>query len=187
MIPEFSYPPSISKLIANVASMPLTPGQPDDQLASLIDRTTANELFVGQEVVDSTMAKCCLSGLWLLANCLEESHTISQEISNSTGSYWHGIMHRREPDYGNAKYWFRRVGKHPIFPDLASCAQEFRNSNPIVAQLSADGKEWDPFAFVDACENANRNGGEGKILCEQLQMAEWHLLFHFCYTRAIKA
>ena len=46
------------------------------------------------------MAACCLCGLWLLHDFLDESHSLSQEITTDTGSYWHGIMHRREPDYG---------------------------------------------------------------------------------------
>src|SRR5437899_244778 len=40
---------------------------------------------------------------------LDESHTISQNIPGADGGFLHGIMHRREPDYPNAKYWFRRV------------------------------------------------------------------------------
>ncbi|MBT3911819.1 MAG: hypothetical protein HOF22_01330, partial [Verrucomicrobia bacterium] len=56
---------------------------------------------------------------------LDESHTVSQDIGSADGSFLHGIMHRREPDYPNAKYWFRRVGDHPCFPALASEAIDY--------------------------------------------------------------
>src|SRR5688572_16508043 len=51
---------------------------------------------------------------------LDESHTISQDIQSADGSFLHGIMHRREPDYWNSKYWFNRVGRHPAFPTIAT-------------------------------------------------------------------
>ena len=45
----------------------------------------------------------CLSGLWLVAGDIDESHTISQDLGSAEGSFLHGIMHRREGDFGNAK------------------------------------------------------------------------------------
>ena len=60
------------------------------------------------------MAAACLAGLWLHHNFLDESHTLSQDIDTTTGSYWHAIMHRREGDYGNAKYWLHRVGASDV-------------------------------------------------------------------------
>ena len=48
--------------------------------------------------------------VWLYVDDLERSHTISQSVESSIGSYVHGIMHRREGDFSNAKYWFRRAG-----------------------------------------------------------------------------
>ncbi len=87
---------------------------------------------------------------------LDASHTISQTIENPDGSLVHAIMHRREPDYWNSKYWWRRVGKHPCFPVLARRVGEFLKSkgeNNLAAKLVPHG-EWDAFAFVDACEAA---------------------------------
>lgn len=87
---------------------------------------------------------------------LDASHTISQAIENRDGSLVHAIMHRREPDYWNSKYWWRRVGDHPCFPELARSAGEFlRRQQPgkLAAQLTPGGR-WNADALVDLCESA---------------------------------
>src|SRR5690606_25308131 len=127
---------------------------------------------------DREMARACLAGLWLYHDFLDESHRISQDLPGETGSYWHGIMHRREPDADNAKYWFRRVGRHPVFPALRDAAAELARTSPAPdASFLWRQAEWDPAGFVNLCERARGSGSDLEALCRQVQLREWELLF----------
>ena len=155
--------------------MPLAGGRCSSQEArGLLEKTTANQLFP-----NSVAADAAFSGLWLYFSCLEASHALSQQIPTSDGSYWHGIMHRQEPDEGNAAYWFRRVGEHPIFSRLRVEAAAIAGQYPS-AGASFDNR-WDPFAFIGLCEEARRGKGTPhERLAQEIQRAEWQLLFDHC-------
>jgi hypothetical protein len=129
-----------------------------------------NDLSLGDcfplGIKDEPMAQCCLSGLWLLHNFLNESHEISQSIHSPEGSYWHGIMHRMEGDYWNSKYWFRKTGNHPCFENVLG------------------SPSWDPSDFTDQCESHKEKNDHLSPALQATAGAEWSALFEYCYTNA---
>jgi hypothetical protein len=176
----------MAELLAPGCSMLLGPGTPHEAARPQLAALDLETMFAPHQVRDRAMGACCLAGLWLRHNFLDESHQVSQQVETTTGSYWHGLMHRREPDYGNAAYWFRRVGQHPIFEPLRQNAAVLPATTSKAAFLQTQC-QWDPFRFIELCERAVCSGGALEALCQAVQECEWQLLFDFCYRRALGA
>jgi hypothetical protein len=105
---------------------------------------------------------------------LDEAHGLVQDLAGAEPAWVHGIMHRREPDYSNARYWFHRVGVHPAFEPLADVAAPVLAAHPALPhRLIRDGR-WDPFAFVEAVSASLRvpGGGPEVPLLRELQRME---------------
>ena len=133
------------------------------------------------------------AGLLLLNDFFDESHSCSQSMEgHQNADYWHAILHRREPDYGNAKYWFRHVGRHPIFGELASSLSAIwaRATGSVVGKLErwqprlVTVNGWEPFAFVELCESAATDA-ELRTWCEEVQFVEMQLLLAATYRAAV--
>ena len=125
---------------------------------------------------ESDYYRCCVSAVWLFQNFLDESHSISQEIHSAEGSYLHGIMHRREGDYSNAKYWFRKAGLEGFFEILESWIAEDPTIEESIKQQFA---LFDPFRLVDAVES-NRDSTES---LERLTYLELLAVTQHCYQQ----
>lgn len=131
-------------------------------------------------------AACVLSGLWLWHDFLDESHTISQRVENQTGSFWHAIMHRREGDFGNSKYWYAKCRSHAVLDSIAAQA------NGVIARADADKallrltmSGWNGPAFVDYVQSLHESPSDPRYaIAVALQQLEWRTLFDHCVRQA---
>lgn len=130
----------------------LGPG-PRAHVQSADSLRTALQTLRRQENLPERQHRLLLALVLLWHDHLEAAHRVVQEIPDADGSFLHAIMHRREPDYWNSKYWWRRVGDHPVFGPMGQRAEERLASGEedLKNRLVPDGR-WDPFAFVDECQ-----------------------------------
>jgi hypothetical protein len=153
----------------------------------------AKELLTGMEP-DSLLTpggarsqgdpRAMLAGLWLWHDWLHESHLISQSLETPTGSFWHAIMHRREGDFSNSKYWYARIGEHPVLQALGIQAGSIVDGLPAdnsVFRIVAHG--WKAAAWVDLVEAVHELPADPRHgVAVRLQQLEWKLLFGYCAT-----
>ena len=164
--------------------VPNSPGLSRNWLKSHLEKFSLENML--PEVRSTSDAIALKAGLFQIHDYLDASHELSQSVEGGgrhrTGDYWHAIMHRREPDYSNSKYWFRRVGSHPIFEALGNAAEAIISKTEssaagIARQKLSLGSHWDPFAFVDFCEECGRGGDPALTeIAQQIQWREMQLL-----------
>jgi hypothetical protein len=179
------YGPAFLPLLSGNRRRALDAGNPDQTMVAALRGLSVENAFSHSELRDRDMAACCLAGIWPLHDFLDESHNISQRIDTPEGSFWHAIMHRREGDFSNSKYWYRHVGNHPVFDALAEhthVAASLRDANSSFEESRL--REWDPYAFVDLCQSAVRGKSNAREFCLDIQQVEWELLFDYCYRKA---
>ncbi len=173
-----AYGPEVARILAldgnGCRLMPLTSRECScDPARRQLKTTGAARLF--PDASDPTAA---MAGLWLYFSCFEEAHDLVSASTTPECELWHAILHRQEPDSGNAAYWFRKAGTHPVFSKISHAAVRILNALPD-AEFRA-GK-WDPFAFIAFCERARLQPATVQERAAlEIQRAEWQILFDYC-------
>jgi hypothetical protein len=154
--------------------------------ADILDREVWREL---KSLDDATLAGTATitdpvalirGGLLYALDDLDGCHQIFQDAHSDLGSYWHGMMHRREGDFDNARYWFRRAGSLPFFDRLHGEVADF--SHDMAKQMS-----WDPYLFTGFCEQARFGAEDDRAELPRLQRAEFEVVFDYCWRQAVAA
>ncbi|MDF2922866.1 MAG: hypothetical protein K0R57_1780 [Paenibacillaceae bacterium] len=164
----------------------------DKEIADMV----TSELAPDRSQFDLAYGLAVKAGLHLWNESLHRSHILSQDVHNATGSYWHGIMHRMEGDYDNAKYWLERVGKHPIHSRLQFIKSDYIYDGDWEGTSSRElrvslhqfylQRSWDSLLFVDLVQGVVTSGRELRLekAVAALQKQEIIMLLEFSYRNA---
>ncbi|MFC4777941.1 hypothetical protein ACFO9Q_14165 [Paenibacillus sp. GCM10023252] len=134
-----------------------------------------------------------LTGLHLRNDSIDRAHAYAQQIEDdSTGMYWHAIIHRMEGDYSNAKYWFRMTGHHPAMtglyeraslqlPSLISSSQLTPHVESSLQSIIRQPDIWDAVQFTSLVQQHQQGStsNEAASVLEQLQLYEVASLFDY--------
>jgi hypothetical protein len=128
-----SYSTFLEQVLGKLSAPRVSFSQPETQPALVEELLRVSDLILAND--RGPHVDCLRSLLLLQAGEFERSHSIVQAMSGSDPAYIHGMAHRIEGDFWNAKYWFRRSKKHPAFL----------------------GTPIDPFLITDMVEEAKGN------------------------------
>jgi hypothetical protein len=180
ILPRMSKLPAYSTFVTEFlreAQLPRISAQEPTPDRRLIQRVAvAKDHEIAGE--DGPASRCTRSLLFIAAGGLDQAHRIVQEISTSDGAYIHGMVHRVDDDFDNARYWFRRAGVQPAATEMyrrAAASSVRVASHPI----------WDPFLVTDMVETS-RTAGVTEELRAVLTI-EFEVLLESCVSASGKA
>jgi hypothetical protein len=127
----------------------------DGAMPELVHPPARRHPVLAQEVQSAPISGPVAAGLLLLLDELDASHEVSQSLPDSVGSYWHGVMHRREGDFWNSEYWFQRAGPLPFLTAMPG---------------------FDPAQFV---REVQKDGGRNEARLVEAQRWEWVCLMEW--------
>jgi hypothetical protein len=79
-----------------------------------------------------------------------EAHALAQAFEGDPDcDLIHGLLHRREGDASNSRYWARSAGEHPAYAPIAAAVAPILATTAWENRLVKNAK-WMPEAFIDA-------------------------------------
>ena len=173
------YSDFIDRLLLNPDILgKLTPTEPLTwELPGRIREASDAVLSGGKEIGNAKTFALVRGGLFYAVDALDDAHRIFQDAPGDLGSYWHGMMHRREGDFDNARYWFRRSGRLPILDRMHGAAAAI---SPNMAKQDS----WDSYLLTGMCEQAKFGDTDAIPECRKLLRVEFDELLGYCWRES---
>ena len=145
---------------------------------SLEELTAQMDAILANPQLDRRYCALARAAVLLWHDHFDAAHELAQDVEGPDGSLVHGIIHRREPDFSNARYWFRRVGTtHPSFECVTGKVKiAFMGMRAdLIARQIIPYDKWSPMGFIEFVEDAaRREDAAYDNLMRQIQAAEFY-------------
>ncbi len=174
------YPDFIQRVLLHERTLddPLPKEPTDYELVIRLRETDDAKIFGGAALLPDAPTGLIRAGLFYYHNALADSHKEAAKTEGDAAAYWHGMVHRREGDFENARYWFRRAGEQPFFQELQSRASD---ASPHMARQP----NWDTFLLVHLCEQYKYGEAEYKKEIGHLQKVEFAVMFDYVWRQCV--
>lgn len=138
-----ALPAPLSHLAARVA--PNSSELPSLKPQKPFDAALTNDIedYVKKEQGGKDYVRCALH---ILNDDISRAHDIAQaDDDNTTSNLCHAILHRREGDYWNSKWWYGKI-RHPLIKEIYGSTSEAQSLVDAVQKLDKDGSASTPCA-----------------------------------------
>ncbi len=128
--------------------------------------------------------------LGLRIGAIDRAHEIVQHGSSAMDRYLHGVVHRIEGDFWNAKYWFRQVADRELFTRIGvDVMSALKENNAFEASKSFkifdDQNRFAPQNFVDAQAALQAKSARmDRELIQRIAQAEWEAIWKIVKLRS---
>ena len=174
------YPDYLQRLLLHERTLdePLPTEPTDYELVIRLREADNAKILGGADLLPGAPVGLLRAGLFYYHNDLPDAHKEAQKDEGDLAAYWHGMVHRREGDFENARYWMRRAGEQPVFQEMQGRASDG------APHMGRQGN-WDPYLFIHLCEQYKYGEHEYRKEIGHLQKVEFAVMFDYVWRQCV--
>ncbi|MDX2225574.1 MAG: hypothetical protein SFY92_00525 [Verrucomicrobiae bacterium] len=150
------------------------------EIKSRIDQASDDLMLGGGRIADPAMVHCVRAGLYYLYDDLGPARDVIKMQTDPMSCYWMAMIYRRENEVSLARQLLDRIYFNP-------CANAIHRRVGEKYDLYARQLNWDPYLFLNQCEQLKFGMVELEPELRDIQNIEWTVCFEYCWNQALEA